>query len=67
MRMKCQREREFELRMRTKELNALDEDLQRWEVERVLKGVKNGKSTGMGGIPYEMYKHGGKQIVDMMC
>ena len=44
----------------------MDEDLQSWEVERVLKGPNNGISTGIDGIPYEMYKYSGKKIVDMM-
>ena len=59
-------ERELELKIETKDLRSLDNVIQRTEIERVLKGLKNGKATGMDGIPYEFYKHGGERIVDML-
>ena len=58
--------REFELKIETRSLSSLDSVIQRTEIERVLKGPKNGKDTGMDGIPYEFYKHGGERIVDML-
>ena len=59
-------EREFELKIETRDLSSLDSVIQRIEIECVLKGLKNGKATGMDGIPYEFYKHGGERIVDML-
>ena len=59
-------ERQFVLQMNTKQLGAMDDELQRDEVEKVLKCLKNGKSTGIDGVPYEMYKYGGKKVVDML-
>ena len=66
MNMDDRNEREFELKIETKDLSSLDSVIQRIEIERVLKGLKNNKATGMDGIPYEFYKHGGERIVDML-
>ena len=37
--------------MNTKQLSALDEDIQRNEVEKVMTGLKDGKSTGLDTLP----------------
>ena len=31
-----------------------------------MKRQKNGKSAGPDGIPYEMYRNGGKVVIDRM-
>ena len=59
-------ERHFELQMNTKQLGALDGDIQKNKEEKVMRGLKNGKSTGLDGILYEMYKNGGIKVVDIL-
>ena len=54
------------LRIETKDLSCLDKEIERGEIERILKCLKNDKATGMDGIPYEMYKYGGDRVVDML-
>ena len=58
--------RDFALKIKTKDLSSIDCEIQRGEIEELLKCLKNGKATGMDGIPYELYKYGGEKVVDVL-
>ena len=58
--------RERELLLGRWDMNELDREVSRSEVEQVLKKLKNGKAAGMDEIPYEMYKWGGERMVDLL-
>ena len=58
-------ESKFVLQMNTKQLCAMNDELQRDKAEKVLKCLENWKSTGIDGVPYEMYKYAGNKVVNM--
>ena len=57
---------DIELRIRERELNAIDVEIEKNEVKRVLEHLKNGKAAGLDEIPYEMFKCGGERVLDIL-
>ena len=49
-----------------KNADELNERISREELEKCVKGQKNGKAAEPDGIPYEMYKNGGEVVIDRM-
>jgi len=41
-----------------------EEGIRREEIERVVRGLKEGKAMGIDGIPNEVWKYGGEGIID---
>ena len=52
--------------MERKDASELNVRISREEVERCVRGQKNGKAAGLDDIPYEMYKNGGESMIDRM-
>ena len=57
---------DIELLLDRSEMDEVDREVTGYEVEQVLKKLKNGKAAGMDEIPYEMYKWGGARMVDLL-
>lgn len=49
-----------------KDASEVNVRISRKEVERCVKGEKNGKAAGPDDIPYELYKNGGESVIDRM-
>ncbi len=52
--------------MERRDANELNVKISGEEVERCVKGQKNGKAAGLDDIPYELYKNGGERVIDRM-
>ena len=57
---------DMELRINEKDMRGIEGQIERREVQKVLKHLKNGKAARMDGLPYEMFKCGGENLVDML-
>ena len=44
----------------------LDDPLNREEIKKATMQLKVGKSPGIGGIPAEVYQHGGEAVLDKL-
>ena len=54
------------LRINEMDMRGIEGQVERREVQKVLKHLKNGKAAGMDGLPYEMFKCGGENLVGML-
>ena len=52
--------------MKQKRLDYMDDEPDEDEIKKVCEKLKNGKAAGNDRIPYEMYKFGGKIIVEKL-
>ena len=49
-----------------KDMGEMNEEMSHDEIESFLKKLKNGKAAGPDGIPYEMFKNGGRCMIEKL-
>ena len=63
---RIENERDVELELTMKDVQYVCEPPSYVEIERVVKRLKNDKATGCDNIPYEMFKNGGRRMIEIL-